>query len=86
MDEEGKAKLEELGVRVNAQVNLEGKAFLMRHDPANAGEARVYLYAYVKGTGYVCIRTVRLKRLTVEQMEVLQQLQIEFVKDAPTTY
>ena len=76
-------KLKEMGVTVNADIELDTMSHLLSHEPKVVGRAIMYINAYVDGHGYQQIRRVVLKNLTVDQVKLLQQLQLAFIEDAP---
>jgi hypothetical protein len=69
---------------INCQIEIDGRAFRLGHKREAAGHATLYLYTYeVGGRGYVLVRRVGMRDLTIDQLALLQQLQMAFAEDAP---
>lgn len=69
------------------QFDIETKSHTLPHRPKAVASAYMYLYTYAEapGEGYRQWQRIKMEKLTLEQLELLQFLQLEVVKHIRTT-
>ncbi len=67
-------------VTTGASFHIHTKNVRLPHKPAEVGEAWMYIYAY--DDGYEQVQKVRMKGITLEQLELLQHMQLECARQS----